>query len=171
MINLNNAQLSHLSASIGRLKKLKILSLNGNNLTTLPNTLSFCTSLEELNLESNSFSILPGVILWLDSLNTLRRYGNYRLHVGAADLATRARREGYITVITEQVRDEIEREVVPLKLLAVQSIMISKIDYWSSVNLAPAVCKILDMCQSEYKICDHCFAAIPHHRPGIMYTV
>ena len=115
-------------------------------------------------MEYNHFSVLPGVIIQLSSLKILRRYGNNDLHVGAADLAAGSRTNKYITVISERMpvpaeEEETLGEVAPLKLLAVQSIMTHRIDYWGDGTLAPAICKILDMSQSEYKICEQCWVA------------
>ena len=84
-------------------------------------------------------------------------------------MAVSARRNRYIAVVQEQVSQlegEELGEVIPLKLLAVQSIMTHRIDYWKDGSLAPAVCKILDMSQSEYKICDKCWTAMPLREPG-----
>ena len=163
VMNLNNTQLQFLPASIGRLKQLRVLSLNTNYLQTLPNTISFCSQLEELNLESNKFSYLPGVILQLNSLKTLRRWGNSELMRGAGDLSHN-RCNKYIAIAPEmrlESASESLGEVTPLKLLALQQIMTSRIDYWNSRSLAPVVCKILDNAQSQFKICDHCFVAKP----------
>lgn len=164
VMNLNNTQLRFLPASIGRLKQLRVLSLNTNYLQTLPNTISFCRKLEELNLESNKFPYLPGVILQLNSLKTLRRWDNSELMRGAGDLSHN-RYNKYIAIAPEKhLKPPDERpggEVTPLKLLALQQIMTSRIDYWNSKSLAPVVCKILDNAQSQFKICDHCFVAKP----------
>lgn len=176
-LKLDQTGLRYLPASVGRLRHLRTLSLNGNHLRSLPNTLSFCGSLEELNLEYNRFSVLPGVILQLPSLNSLRRYGNTELHGGAADLAAGSRSNRYISIIPERHRtvseDEEEEEdqrdlgmVVPLKLLAVQSLITHRIDYWGDGTLAPAVCKILDTAQVDYKICEVCWVARARCVPG-----
>ena len=169
VLNLNNTDLPWLPASVGRLKKLRTLSLNHNFLKTLPHTITFCDSLEELNLESNNFSWMPGFILSISSLKSLRRYGNDSLLSGAADLG-RQWFNNFIAIVPDKVpkktEDEALGEVVPLKLLAVRSIMISRIDYWTSESLAPAVCKILDMSQSQYKICDKCWVAKPLRSTG-----
>ena len=141
-----------------------MLSLNTNYLQTLPNTISFCRQLEELNLEKNGFSYLPGVILQLKSLKTLRRWGNSELMRGAGALS-HDRCNKYISMAPEMLLGSSQEapggEVTPLKLLALQRIMTSRIDYWESSSLAPVVCKILDNAQSQFKICDHCFVAKP----------
>ncbi len=55
---------------------------------------------------------------------------------------------------------------MPLKLLAVQSLLTHKIDYWGDGTLAPAVCKILNVAQAEYKICEMCWVARAQYVPG-----
>lgn len=155
VLNLSETGLPWLPASVGRLKVLRVLSLNHNKLSALPHTISFCSSLEELNLEDNNFSMLPGVILRIESLKTLRRHGNRFLLRAIADLiSSGGRRHCYISVGEESLAAEEEsvREVVPLRLLAVQTVMTSGMDYWRLENLAPAVCKSLDSAQEQYKI-------------------
>ena len=174
VLNLNHTMLQWLPASVGRLKKLRLLSLNGNSLRTLPHTLSFCTKLEELNLEENDFYCLPGFVVLLPELKSLRRYGNPRLHSAASDLAS-SRWRGFVSTHHEGmgrrntgVPFSEEELVTPLAILAVQSIMVSKIDYWSnSGSIAPAVCRTLDLAQMEYRICDHCFTARHERIKGI----
>ena len=113
---------------------------------------------------------MPGFILSISSLKSLRRYGNDSLLGGAAALG-RQWFNNFIVIVPDKAQkrageDEPLGEVVPLKLLAVRSIMISRIDYWDSSSLAPAVCKVLDMSQTQYKICDKCWVAKPLRSTG-----
>lgn len=89
---------------------------------------------------------------------------------GAGDLSHN-RYNKYIAIAPEKhLKSADERpggEVTPLKLLALQQIMTSRIDYWNSKSLAPVVCKILDNAQSQFKICDHCFVAKPLEVQGV----
>ena len=88
-----------------------------------------------------------------------------------SELAQSSRCHHFIRVTKERNMDSTATacecdEVTPLKLLAIQSIMISKLDYWSSATLAPAVCRTLDLAQTGYTICDNCWIARPVGKPG-----
>ena len=174
VLNLTNTQLPYLPASVGRLKQLTTLLLSGNALTTLPSTLSFCSSLATLDLQNNNFSILPAVIFRIESLSLLRRHGNYDMRGVIAELSASTRRERYVTVVQERmpllsscVR---QRRVVPLKLLAVRAVMTERLDYWANREVAPALCRVLDISQTEYKICDNCCSAQPLDVTGKSHT-
>lgn len=81
-----------------------------------------------------------------------------------ADLAASTRKEQYVTVVQERVpllSSSIGQQVVPLKLLAVRAVMTERLDYWANSKVAPALCRVLDISQTEYKICDNCCSAQP----------
>lgn len=159
-LSLDETGLKFLPASIGRLRELKALSLKNNCLSSLPHTLSFCSKLEELHLEDNLFTVLPGVIVYLESLHTLTRHGNPLLPT-SADLASRARRSNYIQTVQEKQppdRSDQFGVVLPLKLLAVQQVLTNRTNYWEMGRVAPAICKMIDLVQSKYRICDSCHA-------------
>jgi Leucine-rich repeat (LRR) protein len=169
VLNLTNTQLPYLPASVGRLKQLHTLLLSGNALTTLPSTLSFCFSLTTLDLRNNNFSILPAVIFRIESLALLRRHGNYDMRRVIAELAASTRRDKYVTVVPERIpllSSSGEHQVVPLRLLAVRAVMTERLDYWARSEVAPALCRVLDNSQMEYKICDNCCSAQPLNKRG-----
>ena len=81
-----------------------------------------------------------------------------------AELAASTRKEQYVTVVQERVpllSSSNGQQVVPLKLLAVRAVMTQRLDYWANCEVAPALCRVLDISQTEYKICDNCCSAQP----------
>ena len=81
-----------------------------------------------------------------------------------AELAASTRRDQYVTVVQERVpllSSSNGQQVVPLKLLAVRAVMTQRLDYWANSEVAPALCRVLDISQKEYKICDNCCSAQP----------
>lgn len=67
-----NPKLTELPESLGQLKRLQSLNLNGNQLTALPESLGRLTQLQSLNLASNQLTALPeslGKLTQLQSLN------------------------------------------------------------------------------------------------------
>ena len=60
-------------------------------------------------------------------------------------------------------------EVSSLKLLAVHSVLRNKLDYWSDSAVAPVLCKVLDLTQAEYRVCDQCCNSVHRDVPGLVY--
>ena len=86
-----------------------------------------------------------------------------------ADLAATTRRQKYVTVVQERIpllSGSNENRVVPLKLLAVRAVVTERLDYWAHDEVAPALCRVLDISQTEYKICDDCCSAKPLDMKG-----
>ena len=82
--------------------------------------------------------------------------------------AVSTRSERYVTVVQERlpllssvVKQRQKQCVVPLKLLAVRAVVTERLDYWGHREVAPALCRVLDLSQTEYKICDNCCSAQP----------
>ncbi|MHA1386077.1 MAG: leucine-rich repeat domain-containing protein, partial [Candidatus Helarchaeota archaeon] len=75
-MNLGDNQLTTLPESIGNLKSLKELYLEGNELTTLPESIGNLKSLKELYLRNNKLTALPESLGGLDNLKTLYLAGN-----------------------------------------------------------------------------------------------
>ena len=67
-LNLNGCGLKYLPESIGNLKNLKILDLSGCNLTTLPESFVNLQNLEKLYIRGNCFISVPDSIGKLKSL-------------------------------------------------------------------------------------------------------
>jgi len=61
---LDNNEIEYLPESIGRLKKLKVLSLKNNRLKKLPNSLSGLEELETLVISKNNIKKLPKETMW-----------------------------------------------------------------------------------------------------------
>lgn len=68
---LDNCSLYLLHPSIGRLSKLKVLSLQQNHLYDLPLTIRLLTELEYINLSENKFRSLPGAVFHLRQLKNI----------------------------------------------------------------------------------------------------
>ena len=87
-----------------------------------------------------------------------------------AELSASTRRERYVTVVQERMpllsSSVKQQHVVPLKLLAVRAVMTERLDYWANKEVAPALCRVLDISQTEYKICDNCCSAQPLDMTG-----
>ena len=86
-----------------------------------------------------------------------------------AELAASTRRDKYVTVVPERIpllSSSGEHQVVPLRLLAVRAVMTERLDYWARSEVAPALCRVLDNSQMEYKICDNCCSAQPLNKRG-----
>lgn len=91
-----------------------------------------------------------------------------------AELAASTRRDQYVTVVQERVpllSSSNGQQVVPLKLLAVRAVMTQRLDYWANCEVAPALCRVLDISQTEYKICDNCCSAQPLDMRGTLLSV
>jgi Leucine-rich repeat (LRR) protein len=67
-LELDHSNLHSLSPDIGRLKKLKILTLTDNNLTRIPDEIGNCTSLETILLSHNILKSLPKSLSTLEKL-------------------------------------------------------------------------------------------------------
>ena len=104
----------------------------------------------------------------------LRRHGNYDMRRVIAELAASTRRDRYVTVVQERLpllsSNVGQHQVVPLQLLAVRAVMTERLDYWANHEVAPALCRVLDVSQNEYKICDNCCAAQPLDKKGNIPT-
>ena len=87
------------------------------------------------------------------------------------ELAASTRKDQYVTVVQERLSLLLSsgdrQQVVPLKLLAVQAVMTGQVDYWAHGEVAPALCRVLDVSQNEYKICDNCCSAKPLDMRGM----
>jgi len=70
-LNFDHSNLHSLSPDIGRLKKLKILTLTDNNLTRIPDTIGDCSSLEMLLLSHNMLNYFPKSLTHLKNLKQL----------------------------------------------------------------------------------------------------
>ena len=149
--------LSSFSPSVGRLRKLEVLSLAKNNLTDLPVTLGFCENLKTLNLQGNKFRYIPGIVLHLDKLEDLRRLDN----------PLPPRWSGFETAphinTTSKGDDKKEKVYNPdsLQTLCTRVAFTNHIDYWKLDTVGPLQCKILDSLASQFVICENCHAATP----------
>ncbi len=76
LLYLNNNKLTQLPASIGRLRKLKELSVKGNSISVITTQIGYLRKLEYLDLSDNNLSELPKQIRRLRKLKTLRLSGN-----------------------------------------------------------------------------------------------
>ncbi|MBV9011063.1 MAG: leucine-rich repeat domain-containing protein [Pseudonocardiales bacterium] len=75
-LDLSDRQLTSLPAEIGKLRKLKILSLGRNMLTELPPEIGLLTNLKKLDLDFNDLTSLPKEIECLTKLHHLSFYRN-----------------------------------------------------------------------------------------------
>ena len=76
LLYLNNNKLKELPASIGKLRKLKELSVRGNSLSVITTRIAYLKKLEYLDLSDNNLSELPKQIRRLRKLKILRLSGN-----------------------------------------------------------------------------------------------
>lgn len=75
-LNLHHCGLKILPKSIGNLKSLQILYLQGNDLVKIPESIGNLTQLSELNLSYNEIKTLPKSIGNLISIQTFKLKGN-----------------------------------------------------------------------------------------------
>ena len=148
--------LKELPPSIGRLRRLKHLSISNNYLSTLPVTLAFCQSLSYLNISKNKFRVVPGIVLELQQLEDLRRLDN-PLH---------KRWEGYERVphiSLVRLKSTAKKTIYnpdSLQALCTRTVMTCHVDYWSEGSFPPLQCKMLDSYASLYTYCGNCHNVI-----------
>ena len=145
--------------SVGRLRKLEVLSVTNNKMNDLPVTLAFCQNLKELNLQKNSFTRLPGIIVRLPNLRDLRRLDN-----PLPSLWNGFAQPPHINIKTPSAPTTKEKPTFnpdSLQTLCTKVAFSHHIDYWANGRVGPLQCKILDHLASQFTVCEHCNAAIP----------
>lgn len=162
---MDSTLLQTLHPSVGRLRKLEVLSLSNNKLKNLPITLRFCVNLRILNLQKNSFTHIPGVVLHLAKLEELRRLNN-PLTPQYTMPAPRFVRSH--TSTKTAIGKEVKFNPHSLQTLCTKAIFSSKLDYWQKVFIGPLQCKTLDRLAETFVCCEHCGQAIS--KPG-MYMI
>jgi GTPase SAR1 family protein len=75
-LNLDQNNLTELSSSLGALKNLEVLSVNGNLLAKIDPVIGTLTALKSLSLKDNSINEIPPVISLLEQLRNLNLSGN-----------------------------------------------------------------------------------------------
>lgn len=76
VLHMEGNQMTSLSASVGRLTRLRELHLNGNQLVALPDTIAKLGALEKLSVANNRLTTLPPQIGCLSRLEELNLNGN-----------------------------------------------------------------------------------------------
>lgn len=159
---MDSTSLQTFPASVGRLRKLEVLSLSSNKLSDLPVTLRFCENLKILNLQGNNFKQIPGVVLHLNNLEELRRLNN--------PLTARYNMAGpqYVRSITNTPKKKPDEPIKfnphSLQTLCTKTIFSAQLDYWQKTSIGPLQCKTLDRLAATFALCEHCKQAIPN--PG-----
>ena len=146
--------LTSFPSSVGRLRKLEVLSVRNNHLNDLPVTIVFCLSLKEMNLTNNKFTHLPGILLRLKIIQELRRYDNPLLHLF----------HGFEQAPHIKISNPPQEKSVfnPdfLQSLCTKAAFTNHIDYWTSHSVGPLQCKILDCLASQFSLCENCNTAV-----------
>ena len=120
-LDLNNNELTSLSAEIGQLTSLEILNLVGNELTSLPAEIGQLTSLRDLYLDGNELTSLPAEMGQLTSLKWL--------HLSDNELTSLPAEIGQLTSLT--VLDLSDNELTSLpteigQLTSLESLYLSR---------------------------------------------
>ena len=160
---MDNTSLAVFPASVGRLRKLEVLSLAKNKLKDLPVTIRFCESLRVLNLQRNCFKQIPGVVLHLKNLQELKRLDNPltpRYAMGGPKY-TQAKNS---TSTNTDKNKEVKFNPHSLQTLCTQTVFSTQVDYWQHTIIGPLQCKTLDRLAATFALCEHCKRAIPN--PG-----
>ena len=143
-------------ASVGRLRKLEVLSLAKNQLTDLPVTLQFCKSLRVLNLQGNRFKQIPAVVLHLEKLEELTRLGNPLTPIYNMSPPRYTQRHDCKTVNTAPAGTPVKFNPRSLQALCTQTIFSTQVDYWNQISIGPLQCKTLDHMAGEFALCECC---------------
>ena len=144
-------------ASVGRLRKLEVLSLAKNQLSDLPVTLQFCNNLRVLNLQGNKFQQIPAVVVHLESLENLKRFYNPLTpsHNMPPPRYTRchdcSNKQNTVSASTP-----VKFNPRGLQALCTQTIFSTNVDYWNQIFIGPLQCKTLDRLAGEFALCECC---------------
>lgn len=166
---MDNTSLQTFPASVGRLRKLEVLSLTKNNLRDLPVTLRFCQNLRVLNLQRNNFRQIPGIVLHLKKLEELRRLDN---PLSATYDISGPR---YVRCQTNTPKKTgntpIKFNPHSLQTVCSKTIFSSQLDYWQKTTVGPLQCKTLDSLAATFALCEHCNRAIPCQGKHTYYVI
>ena len=156
---MDNTSLQTFPASVGRLRKLEVLSLTNNHLSDLPVTLQFCENLRVLNLQKNNFRQIPGIVLHLKKLEELRRLNNPL----SATYDISGPRYVRCNTNTPKKKTNEPTKFNPhsLQTLCSKTIFSSQLDYWQKTTIGPLQCKTLDRLAATFALCEHCNRSIP----------